>query len=60
MLKLEICFRSYSLEKKLTLTRYKVVDLILRMCENYQEMGKTYTVEVEKKINMGRPSPYTV
>ena len=48
MLKLEICFKSYSLGQNLTLTHYKVVDLILRMCANYQEMGRTYTVKVEK------------
>ena len=58
LLKLEIPFRSYSLEKKLTLSRLKIVNLILRKCSNYQEVGRPYTVEVRIKINIARS--YTV
>ena len=58
LLKLEIRLRSYSLAKKLTFTRHKVVKLILRKCADNQEMSRLYTVEVEKKINMGRLYTY--
>ena len=40
----------------MTHSRHKVVNLILR--KYYQEMGRSYTVKVGTKINMGRP--YTV
>ena len=43
---------SYSLEKSLTQLRHKVVNLILRKCTNYQEMGRSYIDEVGTKINM--------
>ena len=46
LLKLAIRLRSYSLEKKLTFTRHKVVSLILRKCANYKEMSRPCTVEV--------------
>ena len=58
LLKLEIPFRSYSLEKKLTLSRLKIVNLSLRKCSNYQEVGRPYTVEVRIKIYIARS--YTV
>ena len=58
LLKLEIRLRSYSLEKKLTLSRLKIVNLSLRKCSNYQEVGRPYTVEVRIKIYIARS--YTV
>ena len=42
----------------MTQSRHKVINLILRKCANYQEMGRSYTFKVGTKINMGRP--YTV
>ena len=50
LLKLEIRFRYYSLEKKFTQSRHKGVYLILRKCANYQEIGRPYIVEVGTKI----------
>ena len=40
LLKLEIRLRSCSLEKKLTLSRLKIVNLILRKCSNYRNKNK--------------------
>ena len=42
----------------MTQSRHKVINLILRKCANYQEMGRSYTFKVGTKIKMGRP--YTV
>ena len=42
----------------MTQSRHKIVNLILRKCANYQEMGRSYTVKVGTNINMSRM--YTV
>ena len=42
----------------MTQSRHKVVNLILRKCAIYQEMGRSYTFKVGTKINLGRP--YTI
>ena len=44
----------------MTQSRKKVVNIILRKCANFQEMGigRTCAFKVGTKINMGRP--YTV
>ena len=38
----------------MTQSRHKYVNLILRKCANYQEMGRPYTDKVGTNINMGR------